>query len=68
MGGRADESWYCASRCLTEMAGQVDEDTRRDLWRAASKYARRDAETVGSAGLLVPRAAQVVGDRSRDHK
>lgn len=41
--------WICARRLLAEMGRTQDEDTRRSLWRAACKYARKDLERT--AGL-----------------
>ena len=42
MEALTDDGWTQARRCLEAMAGTTDEATRRSLWRAAARYARRD--------------------------
>lgn len=34
--------WQCAARCLDAMGDATDFETRRSLWRAASRYAAKD--------------------------
>lgn len=63
--GRRHEAVTARDRLLAEMVASTDIETRTMLWRAASKYNRRDREMAGArpedAGLTC--AAQESGSR-----
>jgi hypothetical protein len=61
---RREEAWECARRAVEAMEGVTDLDVRRDLWRLALRYNRRDR--AGAGGLEIADARFTAYSRGVD--
>jgi hypothetical protein len=60
------DGWTAAQLCLQAMAETEDLETKRSLWRAAVKYARKDWDRTASLEIeAYPVPARVAGEVCR---